>query len=460
MALNLFGRKSIKGIKEAGLGLVPKGRQDSVESNTTAKKETFFEDEDEIDKYEHAYRNCVNVGTGIDTQAEQAVQDFYFEGPNAKELELWADTVNLGLWMIKSTKRMLKHGKCYGELVDLNKREKYKEFKSKLNNPLDPNKLLPTKTMGMIKNLTSLDPSHFLQRTDLNKKIYWGGRAPVKYPDAKKAGDLKDIYYFEWNEGMSIIHSSLLLVQIKDHMEMDMPTIVRRYVAPIIDLSVGDESNQPSDDDIDDVRSEVEDIYADTEFVHSYLVKPQVLGFQGKMVDTSHLFLHVDNNIEKGIQTPLDLFFGSGAADKGAETKLRNFGRHIKHIQRVMKANVEDQIIKRMVGNEDNNIVWGFAEEREKEMEIDIIRGLKTDGIITPQKANDLLPKRYQEDLPENLKDPQKAAMAGMNGDPQNKGADGMKARHNKTDPTKSTKVEPGKRVDKSARSVTLKRSA
>ena len=460
MANGIFGRKVIKGISEAGLGLVPINVKEETDSNTDDKTEEYFEDAGEIDKYDHAYRNCVNVGTGIDVQSEQSVQEFYFEGPEEKELEEWADEVNLGLWMIKATKTMLKHGKCYGELVPLKNIDRYKDFKSTLSNPLDPNKILPTGTMGKIKKVTSLDPTHFLQRTSTDSKIYWGESIPEKYPLAKKAGKLSDIYYFEWNEGLSVIHSSLLLVQIKDQMESDMPTLVRRYIAPIIDMAVGDENNQPDDNDINGIKTKVEDIYADTEFVHSYLIESKVLGFQGKMVDTSHLFSHVDNNIEKGIQTPLDLFFGAGSADKGAETKLRGLGRHIKYIQRIMKANIEDQIIARMTGNRKNKIIWGYAEEREKEMEIDIVRGLKTDGIITPQKANDLLPKKYKEDLPENLKDPMKAAMAGANGDPQNKGADGMKDRHNKTDPTKSTTVQPGKRVDKSSKSVVLKRSA
>lgn len=457
MAFGLFGTKKIKGISEAGLGLVPKNTTDTPDSSSETEKEDFFEDEDEISKYEHAYRNCGNIGTGIDVQSEQAVQDFYFEGPEAKELEEWADVVNLGLWLIKVTKRMLKHGKCYGELLDMKKMDKYKGFKTKLSNPLDPNKVLPTHTMGMVKKVNSLDPTHFLQKIGLDKKIYWGGRAPEKYPKAIKAGKLEDIYYFEWNEGLSIIHSSLLLVQTKDQMESDMPTIVKRYVAPIIDLSVGDDNNQPNDDDIDGVKKDIEDIYADTEFVHSYLVEAKVLGFQGKMIDTSHLFEHVDNNIQIGVQTPLDLFFGDGSADKGAEAKLRSFGRHLKHIQRIQKANIEDTILKRMTGNRKNKIIWGFAEEREKEMEIDIVRGLKTDGVITPQKANDLLPKKYQEVLPEEMKNPLKNDLERS---PQAKGADAMKGRHNKTDPTKSTKIEPGKRVDKKSKSVVLKRSA
>ena len=154
------------------------------------------------------------------------------------------------------------------------------------------------------------------------------------------------------------------------------------------------------------------------------------------------------------------MFYGAGAQDKGAETKLRNWGRYVKFIQRTVKAEIEDKILFRMTNNKENKIEFGFNDEREKELEVDTVRGLKTDGIITPQKANDLLPEKYREELPENLKDPLKAAMANANGDPQNKGADGMKDRHGKTDPTKSTTAVPGKRVDKKARGVTLKRSA
>jgi len=457
--MSIFGNKKIIGISEAGLGLVPKNQNDSS-VNETSKKEEYFEDADEIDKYDHAYRNCSHVGTAIDITAEQVSQNFYFEGPDKDALTKWADDVNFDLWLPQVVKNMLKHGKCYGELIPLKNGVLGFGKKYKLNNPLNPNKILPTGTMGIIKKVTSIYPTHFLQKVEWGSVIYWGASKPEKYPQSKKSGKLEDIYRFEWNNGLSIIHSSLLHVQIKDQMESDLPVITRRYVAPIIDISVGDENNQPNDTDIDSIKAKVDDIYADTEFVHSYLVKSSVLGFQGRMVDTSPLFEHVDYNIEVGTQTPIDMFFGKGSNEKGSETKLRNYGRHVKHIQRILKAEIEDKILSRMTGNKDNDIVWGYNEEREKEMEIDIVRGLKTDGIITPQKANDLLPDRYKEVLPDNLKDPQKAMMNGMNGNPQNKGADGMKDRHNKTDPTKSTQIEDGKRLNKKDRGVTLKRSA
>ena len=452
----LFGTKRIKGISEAGLGLVPKGGDASSSGISNSGevrdgKEQYFEDANEIEQYDRAYNNCGIIQAGIDITSEQAIQVIDFEGSDEKKLKIWADEVNLGLWLIKACIRMLKHGKCYGELIPL------KNSKSELKNPLDPNKLMPTETMGMIKEVTSIYPTHYLQRT-VDKVIYWGDGKPdiQEFTQAEKGGKLEDIYRFEWKEGLSVIHSSLILVQSKDQMEMDIPVITRRYVAPIIDLSIGDEQNQPTDKDIDNVKGDVEDIYADTEFVHSYLIKAQVLGFQGKMVDTSPLFEHVDDNIEKGIQCPVSLFLGKKKKAEDAEPSLRNLGRHVKHVQRVLKAHVEDSIMFRMTGNKDNKILWGFAEEREKEMEIDIIRGLVTDGILTPQKANDLLPVNYREELPEELKNPAKAMAANA----QEKGADGMKDRHGKTDPTKSSTAIPGKRIVKKDRGVTLKRSA
>lgn len=454
----LFGTKRIKGISEAGLGLVPKGESSgqSSQSQTTSEptkdgKEQYFEDDVEIDKYNHAYNNCGNIQAGIDITSEQAVQDYFFEGPDKEQLKKWADEVNLGIWMEEACRIMLKHGKCYGELIPL------KESKSGLKNPLNPNKILPTGTMGMIKAITSITPTHYLQKT-FDKIMYWGTNKPdiSEFTDAIKAGKIEDIYRFEWKKGLSMIHSSLVLISTKDQMESDLPTITRRYVAPIIDLSVGNENSQPDDDDIDYVKKEVEDIYADTEFVHSYLIEAKVLGFQGKMVDTSPLFGHVDDNIEKGVQCPVSLFLGEKKKAEDSEPSLRSFGRHVKHVQRVLKAHIEDSIIMRMTNNRENKIIWGFAEEREKEMEIDIIRGLVTDGIVTPQKANDLLPDKFREVLPEELKNPAKAMAANA----QERGANGMKDRHGKTDPTKSSTAVPGKRITKKDRGVTLKRSA
>ena len=39
---------------------------------------------------------------------------------------------------------------------------------------------------------------------------------------------------------------------------------------------------------------------------------------------------------------------------------------------------------------------------------------MKNGGIITPQKANDLLPEEYQETLPEEMQNPQKFQMQQM----------------------------------------------
>ena len=86
------------------------------------------------------------------------------------------------------------------------------------------------------------------------------------------------------------------------------------------------------------------------------------------------------------------------------------------------------------------------------------MRGLVTDGILTPQKANDLLPPRFRETLPDPMEQ-----MELLNG--QEQGSQGLqkprsnqmsnnKVKETPNDPTKTTKNPKtnGKRVVKTDR--------
>ena len=196
--------------------------------------------------------------------------------------------------------------------------------------------------------------------------------------------------------GTSIIHSSLPLLETKDQIESDLRVIVRRYAAPIIHAQLGDETHLPSSDDITDAQNDLKDIYADTEYVTNYLMKLNVIGFEGKAMNMDYILKHIDSNIMMGLQTPM------GEDVKDDEVKLRRFGRHIKAIQRAIKTEFEDNVIIGLgLGNKNDKLIWGDADEREQEIEVDQLRGLVTDGLITPQKGNDLLPPEFREKLPE-----------------------------------------------------------
>ncbi|KKK80606.1 hypothetical protein LCGC14_2821800, partial [marine sediment metagenome] len=335
--MGIFSRPKL-GLKEAGIGLVSRS------------SDFFGKDIDEEDqnielqqKYLNAYNNFPIVSGSVDMVAEQAVQDYYFEGPNSDKLTKWAEVVNLPQKLLTIAKHMKIGGNIWAEIPNT------KELK-----------LIDPRTMKTWRKNTGDIIGHS-QSIGFLDKVIWGSTGdPNKDKHFIKRSKLKEIVHFKYNclasdkYGNGDIHSTIPLLETKDQIEADLKIIIRRYAAPIIHVKVGDEMHLPTDDDLSATRTKVQDIYADTEYVHSYLVKSKVLGFQGKLVDTSPLFMHIDNNIEVGMQTPLDLFYGKGEGGKGADTKSRNYGRHIKHIQRILKANIEDQIVSRMTGNREN----------------------------------------------------------------------------------------------------------
>jgi len=167
---------------------------------------------------------------------------------------------------------------------------------------------------------------------------------------------------------------------------------------------------------------------------------------------------YLDQQIITGGQTP-PVLLGMGGSNKAdAEVQLRAFGRHIKAIQRELKYEFEDKIIVNQgIGDKNDKLIWEKSEEREWESDVDIIRGLVTDGILTPQKANDLLPERFNETLPEveddsgwDMDDPNSVKK------PRPNQMKNDKVKDNPNDPTLTTKDKKtnGSRVNKTDREV------
>lgn len=432
-------RKPVIGIKEAGIGLVSRGsywgKVDEDPQNLSLQQ-----------KYDNAYNNFPIVAAAIDTTAEQTVQDFYFEGPHSKELTDWAEVVNLPQKFDIIAKHMLKNGNIWSEHPN--------------NNVM---KLINPKTMKTWRTRTDDIVGHS-QEIDSTNKILWGSTGDkTKDQTFTKHAPIKNIVHFKFNAhagekyGSSIIHSVLPLLEIKSQIEGDLKIIVRRYSAPIIHAQVGDEMHLPSDDDLTSIKAGLKDIYADTEYVTNYLTKFDVLGFEGKALNVDYILKHVDNNILVGLRVFKEVIGMEGGGKESAEVKLRAYGRHVKALQRAIKTEFEDKIIIGLeLGNQKDHLVWGDAEEREQEIEIDQIRGLVTDGIITPQKANSLLPPEFQEELPPELANPAKQAFTSQqqNQRPFQKGDDKI---HDKpTDPTLKQK-EPNERRVKTDREIPVK---
>lgn len=433
-----FSRPKL-GIAEAGIGLVSRGSSFS-ENNIDSEPQNVSMQQ----QYDNAYNNFPIVSSAVDTQAEQAVQDFYFEGPNSDKLTKWSEKVNLPIKFVVAAKHMLKNGNIWSEHPSRNE--------MKMINPT---------TMTVWRKTTGDIIGHS-QEIEFQKRVLWGTTGDKsKDAEFKKKAPIKNIVHFAFNKlasekyGKSIIHSSLPLLDTKDQIEGDLKILVRRYAAPIIHAKVGDEQHLPKDSDISNIQNKLKDIYADTEYVTNYLTELKVIGFEGKALNIDYILKHVDANIMKGLMT----FEGPPGAEKdakgGNEVDLRKSGRHIKALQRDLKTEFEDNIIRRMgLGGENDHIIWGDAEEREHEIEIDILRGLVTDGIVTPQKANSLLPPEFRETLPDPIdmmQQEQNIRSQGQDQSPFQKGSDKIKDKP--TDPTLKQK-EPGMRRNKTDRQI------
>ena len=128
-----------------------------------------------------------------------------------------------------------------------------------------------------------------------------------------------------------------------------------------------------------------------------------------------------------------------------------------KQILANIKAEFEDTIIiGRGFGTVKDKLIWGNAEEREWEIEVDILRGLVKDGLLTPQKANSLLPPEFSEKLPAQefgLTTQQTKISGQQDQTPFQKGSDKIKDKPNNT--TLKQK-EPGMRRKKTDREIPI----
>ena len=453
--MGLFNRSKHK-IIEGGKALV----------RLSSKNSFGLTGEDDNDKreakykiYKAAYEKVPLVTAIIDVQADQTVQEFFFEGPNAEKLEKWADKVNLMQFFHRVTKSMLLYGNAYVEIV-------------KKGTEIEEMKILDPVYIDVYRKATG-EIIGYSQIIGDKKLVLWGSTGDQRSNEKfeRRISKIDSIVHFRHNVlgsekyGLSIIAPLIPSINIKLDMEENLRKVLFKYVAPLIWAKVGNDSFPANDNIVETISNTLRDLQAESEVTTSHLVELSVLDFNAKGMDIKTPIDHVESQIITGGQTPPILLGRASGVDKAsAEVQLRSFGRHIKAIQRELKNEFEDKIVVGQgIGNDQDNIIWAQAEEREREIETDMLRGLVTDGILTPQKANDLLPPRYREELPDPMEQ-----MELLNGQQQDD--NGMqkprpnqmkndKVKDNPKDPTQTTKDKKtlGKRVNKTDRTVPIK---
>ena len=409
--------------------------------------------EDQMKMYRSFYDNVPLMNAIINVQADQVTQEFFFKGPNEKSLAKWADIINLMQFFHQLTRNLLIYGNSWvevirkgGDIIDL--------------------KFLPSESIEVYRtNIGKV--TGYGQIMGGKHLILWGttGNESVDNKFIKKISKLENIIHFKFNflgsekYGVSVIQNLISSLNSKIHMEKSLGKLLDKYIAPLIWAKVGSDEMPAQASVVNDVASELRDLHSESEIVTSHLVDLNVLQFDKKGIDIKTPLDHIDQQIVTGGEVPSILLGRETGVDKAAEVQLRNFGRRIKSIQRVIKIEFEDKVIVgQQLGTFEDKLIWERAEEREWESDVDIIRGLVTDGILTAQKGNSLLPPKFQEVLPEIEPLNQQEVEDGVQ-KPRPNQMKNDKVKDNPTDPTKTTKnpKSHGRRVTKTDKEIPIK---
>jgi len=479
--MGIFDRFKHK-ITEAGQAIVAKGGS----SFSTVLEDDVNEDQrvEEFKVYERAYLRVPLIHTIIDVTANQVVQDFFFEGDDEKDakkakgdtkeaeilndspknqgavdLNKWSKKVKLPQFFHRIVKSMLIYGNAYCEVI-------------KEDDEITELKILDSKWINVYREPTG-DIIGYGQVIDTKFIILWGttGDEQKDLKFIKKIPLDNQIAHFKHNVlgadkyGMSLIKPLIPCLTSKLDMEENLNKVIFKYVAPLIVATVGNDQFPANDTAVTNISNTLKDLQAESELTVSHLVDLKVLDFNSKGMDIETPINHIEQQIITGGQVPPVLLGLTEKSDQSdADVGIRGFGRRIKTIQREVANEFKDNILlPNGLGEEETRLIWEKTDERDWEVDVDILRGLVTDGIISPQKANDLMPPKYEEELPDPVE--QAAKMADAMG--ANQGAPGEdgprpsqaknssdKVKDKPNDPTKTTKNPKtnGKRVVKKDR--------
>jgi len=447
--MGIFERFIKRPVFEAGKALVSKPK------NSKSKNEESDDTDSRVKEYKYfkrAYERVPLITAIIDVQTDQTVQNFYFEGPGKEAISKWSDKINLQQFFYNITKNMLLFGNGYVEVV-------------KNGGEISELKVLDPIWMNVYRKVNG-DVIGFSQIINDKKEVLWGTTGNPTDDEAfnTKIKKFDNIVHFKFNTlasnkyGISVIQPLMTNLNTKLDMESNLHKVVDKYVAPLIWAKVGNNEMPATDAVVGSIANTLSNLSAESEITTSHLVELKVLDFNAKGFDIKTPIDHTDQQIITGGQVPPVLLGRPGEGD--AEVQLRNFGRRVKSIQRELKNEFEDGIIVgQKIGTPEDKLMWEKAEEREWEIEVDMLRGLVTDGVLTPQKANDMLPPQFHEVLPEIQ--PLNGNETGEDGvqKPRDNQMKNKKVTDNPNNPEKTTKNKKalGKRVDKKFREVPIK---
>jgi len=233
--VNIIERAKSFFAREGGKALVqvPKARASSLLS--LDPEDNISERVAKFQKLKRAYERVPLITAIIDVQADQAVQNFFFDGPNKKSITEFADKVNLMRFFHRIVKSMLLYGNAYVEIV-------------KKGKDIEELKILNSIWIDTWRKNTG-EVTGFTQTINGKETVLWGttGSTDMDAKFSKRTKSIESIAHFKYNVlgsekyGNSIISPTLSALQAKLDVEMDLKKVIHKYVAPLIWAKVGND---------------------------------------------------------------------------------------------------------------------------------------------------------------------------------------------------------------------------
>jgi SPP1 gp7 family putative phage head morphogenesis protein len=184
--------------------------------------------------------------------------------------------------------------------------------------------------------------------------------------------------------GTSIISPLLKTLENQLNIERISTTIFQRKANAVWHVKLGGESGdmvfQPTQNDLDSMRSSLEDMRENQEWVTNQFCNIKVLDSQGKVMDPSNLLQFNQNQLIFGLEVPIVLM-GIGNVPEGlALAQSKAFEKRVESIQQSIEAVLESQLFRRILNSqgidEKVEFEWVSPSKEDRYKEIEVLKGL------------------------------------------------------------------------------------
>jgi|GEM_PF-3595646 len=337
-----------------------------------------------LDLYESYYKKIPYIASFVNTTVEHAIGVGFKVKADTVDAEQkimeFFDETNFFSKLINIGKQMLIYGNAYLEVI---RNDRGEIVNCKILNPktIEVERDEKGRVIGYYQHLSKFPELNFDTKT---REVFFE-------PD--------EIVHFKWNViadapyGTSIVEPLRAVIANMLELEEYYVKIVGTYASPTVVWKFGNDNYPIKEDDIDDFMSNWENRNYNTDIGVPHYVEPMVIGAKGSIIDPSQLFKHLQDQIVVGAGTPnAVLGLAENATEATANVQLTAFDRRIATLQKIIAEQVQDYILKPLVGADVHpKLVFRDVDRAERqEKRAEVLELLKY-GVISIEKAQEML---------------------------------------------------------------------